>query len=77
MDDEKPIDIRDRIALEILNGIISHSHGEIYEVKTFFDCINHPDKDNQKYAATHFEKLVRACYKAADIVRKVRLSSFE
>jgi len=77
MDDEKPIDLRDRIALEILNGIISHSHREVYEARTFFDFINHPDENNQRHAATHFEKLVRACYKAADIVRKVRLSSFE
>lgn len=85
MDDEKPFDLRDRIALEILNGIISNPvdinrstiSDLIHYITYTNDCDDMSAKKQQEYAAKSFEKLIRGCYKVADIVRKVRLSTFE
>ena len=83
MDEEKPMDLRDKLAIEILNGILSHSKNEnngiISDIVFYvnYDCVG-PEADRLKEVHTQkVERVVRACYKVADIMRKVRLSAFE
>lgn len=83
-DEEKPLDLRDKLAMEILNGLISHSKGDAGDlIPDIAHYVNYTceDKDAQNKirhgAAKRLERVIRACYQAADIIRKVRLSSFE
>jgi len=74
--DEKPFDLRDKIALEILNGILCNEKGK----EATSDIVSHLDCENQSWrevAQIRLEHLIRNCYKVADIVRKVRLATFE
>ena len=83
MDDEKPMDLRDKLAIEIFNGVLSHSQKDTsYLIPDIIYYINYdgygPEADRLQDAATErIENMVRACYKVADIMRKVRLSAFE
>ena len=87
MDDERPFDLRDRIAIEVLNGIIANSKDNNETTKDLlfyitYDCDTVGDdgkeaKRQKEYAAKRFERLIRGCYRVADIMRKVRLSTFE
>jgi hypothetical protein len=77
MDDEKPFELRDRIALEILNGIIGNSSKNNIAIQNLLFYINHPDRQVCDGSEKDFEQLIRSCYKVADIMRKVRLSTFE
>jgi hypothetical protein len=80
MEDDKPFDLRDRIALEILNGLISHSRNSLDHAdfaQEIMDNIGHSDKGVRDGAAKRIEHRIRSCYKVADIMRKVRLSTFE
>lgn len=76
MDEEKPFDLRDRIAMEILNGVLSNDHGKnrAEDIDRFLD---NEDTDWGKDTPKRVERLIRNCYRVADIVRKVRLSAFE
>lgn len=83
-EEEKPLDLRDKIALEVLNGLISHSKNDTGNlIADIFHYINYRSEDVRymnkirKDSSERLERAVRACYKVADIVRKVRLSSFE
>ena len=84
MDDEKPLDLRDKIALELLNGIISSGNdksksvvNDITEYLLYGKSINREDLAWRQSAVLRLEHVIRSCYVVADIVRKVRLSSFE
>jgi hypothetical protein len=84
MDDEK-LDLRDKFAIEIFNGLLSHSkEGTGSLASDIYYYINYTNDNDLVYQNKHrsdatgkVEKAVRACYKVADIFRKVRLSSFE
>ncbi len=77
MSDEKELDLRDKIALEILNGILSNASDNnsmvVADVRFY---INHKDASIRDTAAERMEDLIRSCYRLADIVRKVRLTAF-
>jgi hypothetical protein len=83
MDNEKPIDLRDKIALEVLNAIISNSrdgNSTTQDILYYIEYDSSEDQENKiqrSYAEKRFTKIVRSCYRVADIVRKVRLSPFE
>lgn len=93
MDDEKPFDLRDKLAIEILNGLLASGrdqtstlvadlvHYVIPEPTRGDDphskAVRRQDAEDAEYAAKRLERIVRACYKTADIIRKVRLSAFE
>jgi len=78
MDDED-IRLRDKFAIEILGSLINASNSNLISDFIFnMDPAyknDHP-MDN-KAAIQHLELSVRAAYKIADIMRKVRLTSFE
>lgn len=84
---EKPLDLRDHLAIEVLNGILSNSKaGDTGDfVRDLLHYIHYDNesisdgerKKAQEGAAKRIEKLIRSCYKVADIMRKVRLSTFE
>lgn len=84
---EKPLDLRDKIALEVLNGIIANSKDNndttkdlLFYLTYDLDTVVGDDREAKKqkeYAAKRFERLIRGCYRVADIMRKVRLSTFE
>jgi hypothetical protein len=78
MDDED-IRLRDKFAIEILSALIGKSNSNligdfIFNMDPAYKN-DHP-MDN-KAAVQHLELSVRAAYKIADIMRKVRLTSFE
>lgn len=76
MEDDKPIDLRDKLAIEILNAILSSDKGQDHAD----DIIQYINNENDKWhdgAVERMEKIIRNCYKVADIMRKVRLSTFE
>lgn len=81
IDDEKPLELRDKLAIEIFNGILAHSKNDTGSL--IIDIVHHinydePDSDRiEKNAARRIERVVQACYKVADIMRKVRLSAFK
>lgn len=73
-DEEKPIDLRDKFALEILNALVS----KIKDNDLDF-VVNHRNSSYQSYK-DHAEKtadsLVQTAYYLADKMRKYRLVSF-
>lgn len=85
MDDEKPLDLRDKMALEILNGLLAGdtnagrgSSGTTYkglsvEIRKFYLS---SDPENKERAKVYAEDLVRTAYMMADVMRKVRLDPF-
>lgn len=83
-DEEKPLDLRDKLALEILNGLLA---GDITfyppgSVKTrsvthhIYSYCDSTDESDMKIAKEHSEKLIRMAYMMADMMRKVRLTAF-
>lgn len=81
-DEEKPLDLRDKLALEILNGLLSHSKNDVGSL--IRDIVYHLNYDGEgpaavvtrEQAAERIEEVVRSCYKVADIMRRVRLTAF-
>jgi hypothetical protein len=73
-DEEKPIDLRDKIAIEIFNGLMSSGKFNVDDVT---GLLRDEGTAVRIYAQERTEQAVRGCYKIADIFRKVRLSSFE
>ena len=76
MSDEKPIELRDQIAISILNGILS-SNIKKDSIQDIFEFLFAKDKSQKEHANKQVENIVRISYGIADIVRKVRLSTFE
>ena len=83
-DEEKPLDLRDKLAIEILNGLIS---GDIQfygmggttprsvaqHIYSYYDSDSVSDKEE---AQRQSERLIRTAYMMADVMRKVRLTAF-
>jgi len=76
MSDDKPLDLRDKLAIEILNGILASDKGHD-RAADIINYINHENDNWHQGAVERTEKIVRNCYKVADIIRKIRLSTFE
>lgn len=76
MDDEKPFELRDKLAVEILNGILSSEQGgdRVADIIYYVNC---DDENGARRAVERMEKVICSCYRVADIMRKVRLSTFE
>jgi len=82
MDDEKPFDLRDKLAIEILQALITYhkpttSSFTGSDTAHYFLCCFDNKDSNADSCTRSMERLIRAAYKAADIMRKVRLSAFE
>ena len=83
MNEEKPLELRDQMALSILNGLLSNSNISnllannstisMSNIIAFFDKEN--PKNNRAKEDT--QKLIRFVYYLADQMRQVRLGSFE
>jgi len=73
MDDEKPMELRDQLALSILNGLLSNSNN--YHAEYVMKYLQ--EKDFQVAIDNTLEDLIRLSYRTADMMRKVRLSTFE
>jgi len=74
MDDKDNLNVRDKLAIEILNGFLASSGGDSPQnqiISLFFSNLNYD------YGLERLEKLVRVSYICADMMRKVRLTSFE
>ncbi len=78
MDDEQ-MTLRDRFAMEVLNGILSNEKtGDTSDgFRAILHYLFHKDEHLRNGYRTIAEELVRSCYAMADIIRKVRLSTFE
>jgi hypothetical protein len=76
-DEEKPLDLRDRLAMEILNGLLSNSKSSVASYVEREDGITSTNPAWTENSSQHVERIIRACYKAADIMRKVRLTVFD
>ena len=76
MDDEKPLDLRDKLAMEVLNGLLSSGKDQSDVFMSNITYYLH-NPDYEKGTSLEIEKTIRSCYKVADIIRKVRLTAFE
>ncbi len=65
---DEDLTLRDKFAIEILNGMLSSP--------TVASSL-HESKFDHKYYLKEVEELVRSCYQIADIMRRVRLTVFE
>jgi len=82
MNEEKPLELRDQMALSILNGLLSNSNISnllannstinINYIIAYFDRESPSNKAEQET-----QKLIRFAYYLADQMRQVRLGSFE
>lgn len=78
MSDEKDDDnltLRDKFAIQIMNGMFSSLDQE--QTSFMVDYYDSDDKDQARAARGVAQRLVRAAYFMADIMRKVRLAPFE
>lgn len=74
---EDELSLRDKFAIEILNGLIMRDNQDPSSI--IIDFVNHfSDKDEggKNSAYRRMEYLVRCAYKMADVMRKVRLTTF-
>jgi hypothetical protein len=89
MEDEKPLDLRDKLALEIINALILgdpsyHKVKDPSSPYTVEDHIGTAKKLVNNYnhnaykgdAIEQMEKIARTAYKMADVMRKIRLEVF-
>ena len=72
-DEEKPLDLRDKIAIEIFNGLVSCGKFNNEDII----LVLRKEGSLKEGAEERMETWIRGCYKAADTFRKIRLSSFE
>jgi hypothetical protein len=74
-DDEKPLDLRDKLAVEILNGLLA-SGGVEQSGQLIHKYYSGKDEVDRERATILAERLIRTAYMMADIMRKVRLTAF-
>lgn len=74
MNDDDKMLLRDKLAIEILNGLLSTDgiKGMVSEYCAYFE-----DKGNKDHVEMRMERLIRCSYKIADMMRKVRLATFD
>jgi hypothetical protein len=77
MDNEKSMELRDQLALSILNGLLSHSSKTEHSVESILNYLLSKDEQLAKNGLIPAEELVRISYALADIMRKIRMSAFE
>lgn len=82
MSNEKDDDltIRDKFAIAILQSVLSNSEVTASRKFGLIDYLDSFDSKNTTYSKEAFqsmERRIRACYMLADIMRKVRLTTFE
>lgn len=75
MDDDK-FDLRDKLAIEILNAVLSSEKGN-ERVQDITIYLSSETKSWAEGAHERLDRLIRSCYKVADMMRKVRMSAFE
>lgn len=75
MSNEEDLSLRDKIAMQILQFILSGKEDSTgWTVKDYVNLFD--DKDGEKCIKA-MERKIRAAYKFADMMRKVRLTTFE
>jgi len=85
MEDDKPIELRDKLAIEILNGLLASNqnahdgtpHGIVYGIGLELIASFSGDQARQDYGINLAEQYCRAAYRIADIMRRVRMQAFE
>jgi hypothetical protein len=80
-DEEKPMDLRDKMAMEILNGLLAGDPNRSNHEGASTFITHHFGKDmgeeSKRWARNKAEQLIRTAYMMADIARKVRIGAFE
>lgn len=77
-DSDDKLNLRDKFALEILTSFMSFDKDKTYSsINNFIKNFDSDEKHEKDYSNYSAERLIRAAYKFADIMRKVRLSTFE
>jgi hypothetical protein len=85
MEDDKPMELRDKLAIEILSAVLA-AEGSYQTYAGYYhrgicigivDMLNCQSLQDQENGVKQFENIARAAYKMADIMRRVRMSSFE
>lgn len=90
-DEEKPLELRDKIAIEIINALIIGdpsyhktkesdsytSYDHTGTAKSLIDNFNSNYPTNKEFAIKDMEEIARTAYKMADVIRKVRIAVFE
>jgi hypothetical protein len=72
-DDEK-LQLRDKIVLSLLTGSLDGNNKYTGSIK---DALLHPEANvDTKRTRLSIENRIRAAYKMADLIRKIRLESF-
>jgi hypothetical protein len=76
-DKDKPLELRDQLALSILNGMMSSGTGYIKWLieHSSYNISEHPNY--QDSFEKHSAHLIRLAYYLADQMRKIRLTAFE
>ena len=76
MNDNKPLELRDQLALSILSGLLSSDNPNL-EMNIIIGKFNSKVSDRKEMADIKTRELIELAYYLADQMRKVRLSSFE
>ncbi len=72
--------LRDKLAVEVLNGMLANEKVATNKTVDFISYgLNYEEWNapNRRLAEQQMTQLIRAAYKIADIIRKVRLTTFE
>ncbi len=76
LNDKEDLSLRDLFAIKILVSLLSGSGQD--NLKQFMRLLDSDPKDHAKQDSIFYmERHIRASYKVADMMRKVRLSVFE
>ena len=86
MDEEKPFDLRDRIALEVMqiliksyneNKLKNDNQGLYSYYIAGWDSRPQQVKQDLETNDEYMERIARISYRVSDIMRKIRLNAFE
>lgn len=70
MNDDNDLTLRDKLAMEILNGLLSANKDMAIDAASKDQYSNH-------VASEKLSQLIRVAYQGADLARKIRLTAFE
>ena len=76
MDDEKPLELRDQLAIQILQAMLCNEDSKDF-INHYFQHWNNESNNWKDSMAERAENRIRAAYKLADMMRKVRMAAFE
>lgn len=74
---DSDIRFRDNCAIQILQAYINKDKDHSSITGDFLDRYDHEEAFHREYAYKSMERLIRASYKIADMMRKARLAVFE